>query len=79
MTDNRVPKIFSKLADVAQRQEYIQCYLFQDCLQPALNSMKINKLKFMPMLEATHKINILQMLNLVSYVTRGIYTELLQF
>lgn len=43
MRDNMVPKAFLKLADVAQRQEYIQCYLFQDCLQPALNSMKINK------------------------------------
>lgn len=38
-----VPKVFSKLADEAQRQEYIQCYLFQDCLQPALNSIKTNK------------------------------------
>lgn len=71
-----VPKVFSKLADVAQRQEYIQCYLFLDCLQPALNSMKINKRKFMPMPEVTYKTNILQILNLVSYITHDVYTEL---
>lgn len=38
MTDGMVPKAFSKLAGLAQIQEYIQYYLFQDCFQPALGS-----------------------------------------
>lgn len=60
MTDGMVPKVFSKLADLAQIQEYIQCYLFQDCFQPALDSNKTNKhtyiCKFMFTLEVIHKI-----------------------
>lgn len=78
-----VPKVFSKLANVARRQEYIQCYLFQDCLQPALNSVKINKHEFMPMLEVTQNkhssdVNLISYIsvnvNLVSYITHDIYT-----